>query len=99
LVTMDDGKSLHFPGDGVKMKMQIVKEHYRSDSIYMMLPWIRKDANMTCSTVTKQMLLLRQNPSRRHKDVVVCQADGGSENWNKTVMGMAGMWVYHGVCK
>lgn len=99
LVTNRSGKALHFGGESIKMKMEIMKEHYGNDSIYIQMPWIIKDANMICTVLTMQMLMLRQDPARAHKDHVICQCDGGSENWNKTVIALAAFWVYMGVCR
>ena len=93
------GKSLHFEGKRVKVKMQIMKEHWGNDRIYLCYPWIIKNANMLCSVLTLQVLGMRRDPKRAHKDHLIFQADGGSENWNRTVLLMAAYWIVMGVCK
>jgi len=92
------GRHLHFHGKRVKIKMQIVKEHWGRDAIYLCPPYMIKNANMVATVLTMQLLRLRGDPTRAHKRDIRIQADGGAENWNQTLIALAAFWVHMGIC-
>ena len=57
------GRHLHFHGKRVKIKMQIVKEHWGRDAIYLCPPYMIKNANMVATVLTMQLLRLRGDPT------------------------------------
>ena len=54
---------------------------------------------MVLTVLTIQMQKLRKQPHLQHKDTLKLQVDGGSENWNFTLIGLMAIWIHRGVLK